>query len=77
MNDILQIIVTVNKKDDLITVSKGIDPEFDLEVLTEALASLIMVASKFTEKTPEKVLETVHNKLQIAVKFHGKIERSG
>lgn len=76
MPDKLQIIVSVNRDNDEISVSKCIDPQFDLEILTEALASLIIIAGKYTEKSPKKVLEDINSKLKNAVLFHGKIERS-
>lgn len=77
MDDTLQIIIKVNKNDDTIAVSKCIDPDFDLDVLTEGLASILILNGKFTERSPLKVLEAVHNKLQNAIKFHGSISKSG
>lgn len=73
--DKLQIIISVNKDDDMITVSKCLNPEFDMQVLTEGLASLIMIASKYTEKNPLETLDIVHKKLKTAVLFHGKMEK--
>lgn len=71
--EFLQIVVTVKRDSDEITISKCLDPQFDLEVLTEAVASLIIVNGKYTESKPEAVLKDVYNKLDKAIKFHGKI----
>lgn len=72
----LSITISVKKESDEISVSKCLDPQFDMEVLTEGLASLIMVNSKYTERNPLKVLEAVYKQLENAVKFHGTIRRS-
>lgn len=74
--DILQLIVTVYKENDTISVSQCRDPQFDLDVLTEALASLILINGKYTEKAPSEVLKAVHSKLLSAVKFHDNIMKS-
>lgn len=76
MGDKLEIIISVSKSDDTITVSKCLDPEFDMDVLTEALASLILINSKYTERKPEAVLVAVHKKLANAVTYHDIIKRS-
>lgn len=74
--NIIQIVIQVNKDNDEITVSKCIDPQFDLDILTEGLASIICVNAKYTERAPERVLEDVHRKLKTAVTVHGNIKYS-
>lgn len=74
--DILQITVTVYKENDTISVSQCRDPQFDLDVMTEGLASIILIAAKYTERSASEVLKAVHSKLLNAVKFHDNIMKS-
>lgn len=74
--DFFEIVIRVKKETDEITVSQCVDPQFDLDVLTEGLASLLMVNGKYTERPVLKVLDDVYGKLKAAVSFHDIIKRS-
>lgn len=67
-NKPISIAVEVDK-DNIISVSKCIDPQFDLNLLTEALGIAVLVNARYTETTPEQVLKQVNKLLKASVAF--------
>jgi len=72
------ITVTIERggEEDMVWLTQCVDPLFDAQILSEGLATAIVVAAKYTEKPLEEVLQEVVHKLEEAVRWHGTIKRS-
>lgn len=74
-----QITITLERKpgeDDLLWLSQCVDPVFDMNLVTEALATQICIAADYQQISPERVLKEVVDILKTVVKFRGTIRRS-
>lgn len=68
----ISINVEVDGKDEIF-VTQAVNPQFDLNLMTEALGMMILVASKYTERPPEDVLADTVKTLRSSVKFKEKV----
>lgn len=73
-----QITITLERQDleDVIWLTQCVDPLFDMQMISEALATQIVIAAKYSNRTPEQVLKEVVDILTNVVKFRGTVRRS-
>ncbi len=72
------ITITLERKDaeDIIWLTQCVDPLFDMQLVSEALATQIVIAAKYTQRKPEDVLKEVVDILTNVVNFRGTVRRS-
>lgn len=62
-------------KEDMVWLSQCVDPAFDMRLLAEGLATAVVIAAKYQDMAPQKLLEEVVHNLTEQVKWHGTIKR--
>lgn len=63
-------------REDTIWLSQCVDPQFDMQLIAEGLATAIVMAAKYRGIDPVTQLAEVVENLQQGVKFHGTIKRN-